>query len=131
MILIDTHVLIWFLSGYKRLSEFHHEQICDALVSKQLLLSAISIWEIAIKERAGRLNLSKPLDILRQELEATICIIPITAEILYNSVYLPGDFHKDPADRIIISTAIFENCQLITYDEKIVQYAAAGHVRCL
>jgi PIN domain nuclease of toxin-antitoxin system len=131
MILIDTHVLIWFLSGHTELTLFHRKKMCKALELKQLFLSAISIWEIAVKERSGNLDLLKPLNILLQEIESVICVIPLTAEILYSSVYLPGDFHKDPADRIIISTALSGNYQLITYDKKILEYSRQGHLTCL
>jgi len=64
MILIDTHVLIWFLAGHKKLTQSHYQQISDALALKQLCLSAISIWEIAVKERSGNLDLTKPLAVL-------------------------------------------------------------------
>lgn len=131
MILIDTHVLIWFLSGHKKLTQVHYQKISEALELNQLCLSAISIWEIAVKERSGNLDLSKPLGVLLHEVDSALYIIPITSQILYDSVYLPGDFHKDPADRIIVSTAISGNHKLITYDEKILQYAEMGHVCCL
>lgn len=131
MILIDTHVLIWFLAGDKKLTPMHNQQIDEALKLGQLCLSAISIWEIAVKKRSDNLKLTQPLDVLLHEIDAVICIIPLTAEILYNSVYLPGDFHKDPADRIIISTAMSGNHQLITYDRKIIAYGKQNHLTCL
>ena len=131
MILIDTHVLIWFLSGHKKLTASHQQQILKSIESKELCLSAISIWEIAVKERSGNLELSKPLHTLLNEIEAFISILPVTAKILYDSVHLPGDFHKDPADRIILATTLSNDYQLITYDEKILQYAKMGHVHCL
>src|SRR5690606_2168339 len=96
---------------------------------ESVLVSAISAWEIAMLVRRGRLALSMHVDEWLLAVQGIECvsIIPISAEVAVQSVSLPGEFHQDPADRMIVALARERNATLITADEKIHRYA---HVRC-
>lgn len=72
------------------------------------------------------------LDWINKALSApgtTLC--PLTPDIAYDSVNLPGDFHGDPADRMIVSSARILNGTLVTFDKKILEYSEAGYVKVL
>jgi PIN domain nuclease of toxin-antitoxin system len=89
-------------------------------------LSAISIYEIGQKVRKGRLVLSIPLDrwpaiALRP---AFVSVIPIDGDIAREANELPGDFHGDPADRLIVATARKHNLTVLTSDRKIQDYSS-------
>ena len=90
-----------------------------------LALSAISVFELTLKVRKGKIDLRLPSD---QWLDLAlnpnlITVIPIDAEIARAANSLPAPFHQDPADRLIVATARLRNLTLITGDEKILQYA--------
>ncbi len=97
-----------------------------------LALSAISVFELTLKVRKGKIDLRLPSD---QWLDLAlnpnlITVIPIDAEIARAANSLPEPFHQDPADRLIVATARLRNLTLITGDEKILQYAHP-HSACL
>ena len=94
------------------------------------LLSAISIWEVCLKVRKGKLTLSTPLEEwLRITLRPSfVRVVPLDAEIARAATELPGDFHEDPADRFIVATARRFNLTIITSDRKILDYP---HTRSL
>ena len=90
-----------------------------------LALSAISVFELTLKVRKGKIDLRLLSD---QWLDLAlnpnlITVIPIDAEIARAANSLPEPFHQDPADRLIVATARLRNLTLITGDEKILQYA--------
>ena len=88
-------------------------------------LSAISAWEVAKKVSLGKLSLSIPVrDWLAQATRRPfIEILPINVAIALESTMLPGPFHKDPADQIIVATARVTNLTLLTTDNEIREYA--------
>ena len=124
MITLDTHTLVWWLNGDKFLSGYAQKSINNGVKAGQIYVSVMSTWEISMLVRAGRLIIAMPLNewIARIEQLPFIRFIPVSNEIAMDSVNLPGDFHKDPADRIIVSTARYLNSTLITSDEKILKY---------
>ena len=89
-----------------------------------IALSAISLWEIAKLVQSGRLELIVPLeDWLEQALAyPKVVIVPLSPAIAICSTRLPPPFHKDPADEIIVASALVLGCGLLTYDGKIRQY---------
>ncbi len=124
MILLDTHVLIWLTEGSDRLGTKTLAQIDQALADKQLAVAAISFWEIAMLIEKGRLEFNLELGIWRQGLlQDGLQEIPMTGSIAIRAGQLP-EFHGDPADRIIVSTAIEESTALVTADKKILDW---GH----
>lgn len=130
MIVLDTHALVWWVNGDSRLSKraktaIEREQRAeDGLI----LISAISAWEIAMLIEKGRLTLTMSVDDwldVVSEVEG-VRFVPVDVAIGVQSTRLPGEFHKDPADRMIVSLARHLNAPLLTADEKIRAYK---HVR--
>lgn len=87
-------------------------------------LSAISAWEIAKKVSLGKLSLAIPVRewLAQATRRPFIEIIPLDINIALESTILPGSFHKDPADQIIVASARVNNLTLITTDQKIKEY---------
>lgn len=123
-ILLDTHIVLWLMEGKSEFSKKTLEIIEQAASKNSLFISAISIWEISMLEVKGRIILSQPIsDWIKQTLASPgIQLLPLTPEISIESSNLPGNFHGDPADRIIVATARIENLTLITKDKKILEY---------
>lgn len=89
-----------------------------------VLISAITLWEVAKLVQLGRLSLSVPLDSWVEQALAypKVQVAPLSPAIAIGSSTLPQPFHKDPADEIIVATARVLNCPLLTYDGKILAY---------
>ncbi|QAU23099.1 type II toxin-antitoxin system VapC family toxin [Dyella sp. M7H15-1] len=124
MIVLDTHALVWWANGDDALSTNAKKAIEDELDADQIVISAISAWEIAMLVERERLVLSMDvsnwLNTLAQ-IEA-VRVLPVDIEIGVKSVNLPGEFHNDPADRMIVATARKLAAPLVTCDEKIRNY---------
>ncbi len=119
MKLLDTHVLIWLTEGSPRLGSDALQIINTALKTGKLGVPAICFWEIAKLVAKGRLTLQIDLDVLRFELLQTgLMEIPLQGSTAIRAGQLIS-FHGDPADRMIVSTAIENSATLITADEKI------------
>ena len=123
--LLDTHVLLWWLTGDARLSPAQREVVASASAETPLLVSDISLWEIAMLHSLGRIRLSVPL---RDWLERAVApplvrrqgISPAIAAEL---AALPDSFHRDPADRILVATARVLGATLLTQDRRILDAA--------
>lgn len=90
-------------------------------------VSAISCWEVAKLVELGRLALSVPVDQwLAQALRPPVVLLPLSPEVAVASTQLPGRFHQDPADQMIVATARLYDCPLVTLDRLIRAYP---HVR--
>jgi PIN domain nuclease of toxin-antitoxin system len=89
-----------------------------------IAVSVISCWEIAKLVQLGRLALpDSPLRWFEQALSYPgLRLLPLTPEIVVESTQLPGDFHRDPADQMIVATARLNDCPLLTSDTKILRY---------
>jgi PIN domain nuclease of toxin-antitoxin system len=125
MVVIDTHILLWWATGDPILSSRAVKRIKYTLShSGELLISSISAWEIAMLIEKNRLVLSMDIDSWLDKVSQIdgIRFIAVDNEIAIKSTMLPGQFHKDPADRIIVATARKFAIPLITADEKILQY---------
>lgn len=124
MIVLDTHVWLWWLHDPARLSPAADKLIQQEQGSGALIISTISVWEVAVKVQSGKLTI--PMEInrwyeLARSYPATI-IEPLSPLDAIASTQLPGDFHKDPADRIIVSLARRLAVPLLTCDRKIIDY---------
>jgi PIN domain nuclease of toxin-antitoxin system len=129
LIVLDTHALIWWLVDDKRLSRSARSTIDKSIANGEgVVISAISAWEVAMLVKRGRLALSMAVDewLLAVGSIEGVSIVPITAEVAVHSANLPGEFHQDPADRMIVALARERNAVLLTADEKIHRYP---HVR--
>ncbi|NJM98361.1 MAG: type II toxin-antitoxin system VapC family toxin [Phormidesmis sp. RL_2_1] len=130
MILLDTHIWLWMLHDPNRLSEPVQSAIVLEEPQNGILVSAISVWEIAVKSSLGKLALPLPIDewYTLAQAHPGIIIEPLNPLDAIASTQLPGDFHKDPADRILIAIARRYDISLLTMDAKILKYP---HVQVL
>lgn len=130
MIVLDTHAWIWFASKPEALSKKARKALDAAVNDKNVLISSISVWEVALLVKNKRLKLS--MDVLdwiaKSENLPFIQFIPVSNSIAVKSVNLPPPLHPDPADRIIIATALSTGAPLVTKDKKI---AAYSHVKTI
>jgi len=124
MIVLDTHAWIWWVSNPEFLSEKAKQIIDEAVPNRNVLISTISTWEVAMLVSRGRLKLTMHPDdwVAASEALPFFDFVPISNNIALKSVQLPGVLHNDPADRIIIATAISLGAVLVTKDEKIRNY---------
>jgi len=118
--LLDTHTLIWLIEASSKISVEIRENL--KLPGNLAFLSSASLWEIAIKTSIGKLELKLPFDKLLSDIRNTdIIILQLEDDYLRNLITLPL-IHKDPFDRLLISTAIVEGLTIITADENIQKY---------
>lgn len=124
MIVLDTHVWIWWVHGGEQLTQ---NQIRAIQINEDDVIgvSAITCWEVAKLVELGRLELSTPVEKwVEQALNYPgIQLLDLSPEIAIESTRLPGEFHRDPADQIIVATARIYNCPLVTSDERIIGYS--------
>lgn len=130
--LIDTHVLIWFTMG-ETISDAGRAAIIDAVDAGQAVVSAVTAWEIGAL--ASRRRVAIPADARNWFRQATvlqgIAVAPLDANMAIEATLLPGELHRDPADRFLIATARRLHIPIATRDRAILDYAAAGHVRAV
>jgi len=124
MIVLDTHVLVCWVSSDPALSEAAKGAIEKELDGGEIVVSSISAWEIAMLVERGRLILSMDVGSWLATVAQieSVSFLPVDVEIALKSVDLPGEFHKDPADRMIVATARKLAVPLVTKDEKICGY---------
>ena len=130
MIILDTHALIWAVDDDPRLGSAGRAAVAESIVAGGLGISAITPWEIALLAEKGRLRLGRDVGSWIDSVLSLpgIRLMPILPAIAIDSVRLPGVFHADPADRLIIATARHHGAPLLTADRAIRAYAAGGHV---
>lgn len=122
MILLDTHVVIWFADDNSALGPRSKAAALAALGDDQLVISAVSFWEIALLSSRDRLGLRVPaLDLRDRLLSAGMREIELSGDIAVRSVELQG-LHQDPADRFIAATAVNCGAALMTADRKLLQW---------
>lgn len=130
MIVLDTHVLVWWVTGDALLSKKARKVIEREQSGGAIIVSAISAWEITMLVAHGRLVLSMDVSNWLATVAGidTVRFYPVDVEIANKSVELPGVFHKDPADRMIVATARKLAVPLVTRDDKILSYP---HVKAI
>ena len=123
MILLDTHTWIWSHSATRLLSD-NVTKLIQNTQADQRAIASISIWEFAMMVTKGRITVKiDPKRWLNNAIGMSgLQIIELTPEIAMESCSLPGNFHRDPADRIIVATARTNNLTLLTKDRKILDY---------
>ena len=116
MIVLDTHVLLWWVFDPGKLSETAQHTLAE-VERHGGFASAISIWELAIKLKRGKLELPIGMEelVYRLERSAVIELLPVDTATWLRSVSLRWD-HRDPADRVIVATALMRNLPLLTKD---------------
>ena len=133
MILLDTHALIWAVQDERRLGADARAAIAAAEQAEGLGISAITPWEIALLAEKGRLRLSREVRAWIAAVLALpgIALLPIEPAIAVEGARLPGAFHAEPADRLIVATARHHGLPLLTADYAILSYAAGGHLQTI
>jgi PIN domain nuclease of toxin-antitoxin system len=123
MILLDTHAWWWSLTEPENLSKIAIKTIRQTK-SDQRMIASISIWEFAMMAAKKKIRLKISVaKWLSQALQETgLGVIEISPQIAIDACNLPGNFHKDPADRLIVATARVNNLRLVTKDEKMLDY---------
>lgn len=123
MIILDTHIWVWWVHGDERITSTQAE-IIKASETDIIGVSAISAWEIAKLVEYNRLELPCPLNEWFDEALSYpgIRLIELTPETAIESTRLPGEFHRDPADQMIVATARLYASPLVTSDSKILKY---------
>ena len=123
MIVLDTHIWFWWVQGSPELTQDLFRKITEHEDSG-LIIRAISLLEVSRATASGGMEL--PLGVEEWLYIATgypgVRIAPLEPSIVAEAYRLPGVFHKDPADRLIVATARVMNCPLLTLDEKILAY---------
>jgi PIN domain nuclease of toxin-antitoxin system len=122
MIILDTHIWIWWVSNDSRLNSTQEAHIAQHQ-SDGLGISIISCWEIAKAVETKGLQLTLPVeDWLNSAIAYPgIQLLPLTLAIVVESTLLPG-FHRDPGDQLIVATSRIYNVPLLTADAKILAY---------
>ena len=119
ILLIDAHVLVWWLAGDQALSPEVRSAIADP--ANDVLVSAATIWELAIKRAKGKIRL--PAELSAAVDAAGFSSVPVTAEDAETSAELPAH-HQDPFDRMLVAQAMVEAAPLVTQDRQLARYGA-------
>jgi PIN domain nuclease of toxin-antitoxin system len=116
-VLIDTHILLWWLADDRALPDVARTVIADPATT--VVVSAATVWEIAIKQAAGRLD--APDDLMPTLDDNDFDTLPMTASHAFDAARLPLH-HTDPFDRMLIAQATAENLTLVTADRRFTHY---------
>jgi len=120
-LLLDTHVLIWAVGDPSRLGAATRDLLEDP--ANEVLFSAASIWEIAIKAALGRADFpQRPEPVAQAARETGFRELPISADIAARVVDLPLH-HRDPFDRLLVAQALAEPAQFFTADPLLLRYS--------
>ena len=118
-VLLDTHVVVWATHQSARLGAAR-QLVLDA---DQRLLSAVCVWELAIKQRLGKLSVGSDVRTWARRVTTELVLdhLPVTTEHAAAVEHLP-DVHRDPFDRLLVAQAVAEGAVLLTADERLVAY---------
>jgi PIN domain nuclease of toxin-antitoxin system len=124
LILLDTHAWIWWVASSEQLSPAAAARIHLEVEARGIHISAISCWEISLLVKKGRLALTLDVGdwIAKTEALPFVHFVPIDNRIALRSNALPGDLHDDPADRLLVATALILGATLITKDDRLRAY---------
>ncbi len=126
-VLLDTHVVLWLDAGDPRLRSATRHMIDELWrAGGAVLISAVSAWEIALLVDTGRISLDCPPEAWVERFlnRPGVDAVPLTWRASARAYQLPNFDRRDPADRLLIATAIELGCPLVTYDGPLIDYAA-------
>ena len=119
-LLLDTHVLIWYLEGNQSLSKSRRQSIVDA--RNDIFVSIASLWEMSIKIGSGKLKISRSLsDVIQQLINQNIAILPVHPGHVLQVATLPFH-HHDPFDRMLIAQSQVESLSVMSHDSAFADY---------
>lgn len=116
-LLIDTHVLLWWFDDPLRMSEAARDRIADP--ENEVLVSAVSCWEIAIKRGLGKLTAPDDIDDVIAQCGFVELAISISHSLKTETLPL---HHRDPFDRMLIAQAVCESATMVSHDRMFEQY---------
>jgi PIN domain nuclease of toxin-antitoxin system len=121
MILLDTHVWLWWLLEQGNLDDSERAILDEKAVSGEIVISAASIWEAELLHQQGELELLPDFETwIRRATDEKICaVLPIDVDVILAQQRLPENFPEDPADRIIVATALMKDIPLATKDQNL------------
>lgn len=125
MILLDTHALVWWASDPERIPQKARRAIEGAVRGgESLAVSSITVWEVAMLVARGRLELTLEVEAWITHVEALpfVQFVPVDHRIAIRAVRLEGFRHRDPADRMILATALGLGATLVTADQRLQAY---------
>jgi PIN domain nuclease of toxin-antitoxin system len=122
MLLLDTHIFLWFITGDERLSQEFRKAIEDADAA---YLSVVSVWEVTVKFHLGKLPLPQPPNpwLFEQREHHGVESLSLNERAVSRLSDLPNH-HKDPFDRLLVCQAIEEQLMLVTVDPIVERYPA-------
>lgn len=129
MILLDTHIWVWWVSNDSHLADAQ-TQFLRNHETEGWGVSIVSCWEVAKLVEHGRLSLDRPVGRWIEESLAIphVRLVDLSTRIVVESTQLPKPFHRDPADQLLVATARSAECPLMTMDGKILGYP---HVKAM
>jgi PIN domain nuclease of toxin-antitoxin system len=127
VIVLDTHAWIWWATESRKLSKKAARRIRGA---SALGVSAISVWEVATLVARGRLRLDRDVEEwVGQALSLPqVELLPLSAVVAIRSTQLGSGFHSDPADQIIVATALVLDAPIVTSDQRIQSFEHVGWI---
>ena len=132
-LLLDTHAAIWLAEG--QLADEVFAKVVAAGLTDGVFVSPVSSWEVGLLARPRPNGL--PAVTFKPDPQSWFATLmsqsiikeaPLTPAIAIDSSFLPGNFHSDPADRLIVATARSMGISLLTRDQRILDYSKDGHV---
>jgi PIN domain nuclease of toxin-antitoxin system len=126
-LLLDTHVVLWLDAGDSRLRVGTRDAIDQFWqAGGSILVSSVSAWEIALLANTGRISLDCPPEAWIERFlgRPGVSATPLTWRASARAYQLPNFERRDPADRLLVATAIEIGCPLVTYDGPLSDYAA-------
>jgi PIN domain nuclease of toxin-antitoxin system len=123
LILLDTHIWLWWLLGDGNLTNRERERLDEEAANHKLCISWVSVWETEMLDRKGRIHLLPDFESwVREALNPDfITTLPADIDLLIAQRELPENFHADPADRLIAATSILTGYELATHDSRIIE----------
>ena len=125
MIVVDSHAVLWWTGAVESaLSETASRRLASEMDGGEIVVSTITTWEISMLVSRGRLALRGDVEAWVRDVESLsrVRFVPIDNRIAIEANRLPDEFHRDPADRIIVATARVLGAEVLTADTKIREY---------
>jgi PIN domain nuclease of toxin-antitoxin system len=121
-VLLDTHVLVWAATTPERLGA----DLTVVVDADRRIVSAVCVWELAIKQRLGKLSLGSDVRTWMRRVTSELVLdhLPVTADHAAAVEHLP-DVHRDPFDRLLVAQAVAEGAVLLTSDHRLTAYGDA------